>query len=782
MRLGRASLGALLGVIVGAAVISAGAITAGANGSTTASFAATVTVPVPPSSNFAGSGGGDGWGVALSNTQVFNIFHHQTTMTVACHEQADATSCWSSPKTITDGSGNNFATSITEGMYLDQSTGFLYAIGTRTSDDTGGVVCINTTLPAADTGAQLFCGFTALTAVGDAPLDGGSNSGLSDPVQVGQNWYIENEVAGTSTGTENQMLCFNLVSDTACASQPYSVGLGSPAYSSFNYSWPMGATGTQLISQTVLAGLDQLHCFDTTTDAPCAGGSWPVTVTSAAGAPFPLLSATGTVLGVCDPISPVVCFDPTGASVAVPPGLSAITGSIQYNGTAVVIGARVYIAEAGADQVFCYDYDLQSACANFPKSFSNLSLLYSVNPDPQRPTCIWVNADSGADQIQNFDAYTGGSCGAGSSRVLSSNVVVPLPQCAPSNYNTLQILSPPPSAYTGGTVAFDDFDGNPLSTPTATLDSTGSVDLAPLDLTAQSTLPQFLITLPGASAASVQVRLTWTGADLPECGASVSAPPPGHSAIGYRLQGHDGGVFDFGQSLFLGSLPQTQIHGLVGSPIEATANTWDNGGYWLAASNGGVFTFGDAPFFGSLAGKHLVAPIVGVSGTTDMGGYWLAAADGGVFAFGDAAFYGSLGGKKLNAPIVGMAATPDSGGYWLVASDGGVFAFGDAAFYGSLGGKKLNAPIVGMAATPDGGGYWLVAADGGVFAFGDAAFYGSTGGKKLNAPVVAMVSMPDGGGYWLMAADGGVFAFGDAPFLGSATSLHLNQAITSASS
>ena len=29
-------------------------------------------------------------------------------------------------------------------------------------------------------------------------------------------------------------------------------------------------------------------------------------------------------------------------------------------------------------------------------SFSNLSFLYTVNPDPQRPTCLWVNADNGS--------------------------------------------------------------------------------------------------------------------------------------------------------------------------------------------------------------------------------------------------------------------------------------------------------------------------------------------------------------------------------------------------
>jgi hypothetical protein len=294
--------------------------------------------------------------------------------------------------------------------------------------------------------------------------------------------------------------------------------------------------------------------------------------------------------------------------------------------------------------------------------------------------------------------------------------------------------------------------------------------------------------------ANGQAQFCWTGTNagadtvtatdnslMAQAGVNFGGTKPTHFSIGYRLQGHDGGVFDYGASQFYGSLPGVQTHGLVGSPIEATANTFDNNGYWLVSSTGGVFAYGDAPFLGSLSGTHLNAPIVGMAGTPDMKGYWLAAADGGVFTFGDAGFYGSLGGTKLNAPIVGMAATPSGKGYWLVAADGGVFAYGDALFQGSMGGQKLNSPIVGMWATPSGKGYWLAAADGGVFAFGDARFMGSMGGQKLNSPVVAIVATPTGDGYWLMAGDGGVFTFGNAPFDGSATTIRLNQAITSAS-
>jgi hypothetical protein len=272
-----------------------------------------------------------------------------------------------------------------------------------------------------------------------------------------------------------------------------------------------------------------------------------------------------------------------------------------------------------------------------------------------------------------------------------------------------------------------------------------------------------------------------SGALMAQAGINFGGTRPSHFSVGYRLQGHDGGVFDYGESQFYGSLPGIQTNGLVGAPIEATANTFDNNGYWLAAADGSIFAYGDAPYLGGANGMHINGAIVGIAGTPDMQGYWLAGKDGGVYAYGDASFFGSMAGQALNAPIVGIAATPTGKGYWLVSADGGVYAFGDAGFFGSMGGQALNAPVVGIAASPTGMGYWLAGADGGVYAFGDAQFLGSMGGQALNAPVVAVVATPTGDGYWLMASDGGVFALGAAPFDGSATNIRLNQAITSAS-
>jgi len=242
----------------------------------------------------------------------------------------------------------------------------------------------------------------------------------------------------------------------------------------------------------------------------------------------------------------------------------------------------------------------------------------------------------------------------------------------------------------------------------------------------------------------------------------MAATPDGK---GYWEVAADGGIFNFGDAGFFGSMGGKPLN----FPIVGMAATPDGKGYWEVASDGGIFDFGDAGFFGSMGGEALNSPIVGMAADPRTGGYWEVAADGGIFSFGNARFLGSMGGKALNSPIVGMAATSDGTGYREVAADGGIFSFGGAPFLGSMGGKALNSPIVGMAADPRTGGYWEVAADGGIFNFGGAGFSGSMGARQLDAPVVGVAAGPDGRGYWEVAADGGIFSFGDAGFSGSVT-------------
>jgi hypothetical protein len=769
--------------------------TAGA-ASGTVEYSATAKIPTPLPAKFSGSSGGDGWAVAVSSTQIFNVFHHQTPLQVACHYQASAKQCWN-PKTITDANGHEFATSYEPGLYLNRKDGHLYVFAVRTSDSTAGVVCIDTSKPAADSGRQLFCGFTRLSAVGGSPYSvtggGGDSStvatasgaqapedvivGLSAPALVGSDWYSFNEVKGTGTGTENKLLCFDVVTAHACADQPFALADGGQALAAFTGASPAAAIGSDVMVQVVGTSRHELACFDAATQSNCAG-SWPVTVADAEGAPFPLLSTTGALLGTCLPIAGNPCYSLSGTAVATPPNMAALIGGTKYsNGPALVMGTRVYLANRTTDQVDCYNYATSASCPNFPKSFQNLFQIYTVNPDPGRPDCIWVNSDHGSGQIQDFDAITGGTCPPGPVRVQAASVVRPYKKCLPTRWISLQVKIPSRNSYGTATVRFENSSGAPLAgIPAVTVNGAGAVDLTSLGLAHRNPLPQFVITFSGETAfpARASVELTWAGSRSKICvpttsTASTRKPPTG----GYWLDASDGGIFAFGNAGFYGSTGNITLN----KPVVGMAATKGGRGYWLDASDGGIFAFGNAGFYGSTGNIILNKPAVGMAATPDGKGYWLVASDGGLFAFGDARFYGSTGNITLNQPVVGMAATPDGKGYWLVASDGGIFSFGDARFYGSTGNIALNKPIVGMATTPDGKGYWLVASDGGIFAFGDAAFYGSTGSITLNKPVVGMAATPSGKGYWLVASDGGIFAFGDAAFHGSTGNITLNKPV-----
>ena len=310
------------------------------------------------------------------------------------------------------------------------------------------------------------------------------------------------------------------------------------------------------------------------------------------------------------------CYSLTGAPVSTPPGLASLVGMTKFsNGPALVMGTRIYVPNHTSDAVDCYDYGTSAACPDFPKSFQNLSDIYTVNPDPDRPDCIWVNSDHGSGQIQDFDALTAGACPPGPVRIQAASVVKPNRVCIPTSWISLRVKVPAPSGYTSATVSFENSNGAPLAgLPAVQLNRGGSVDLSSLGLAHKNPFPQFVITFTGETVfpSRVTVLLTWAGSNSSLCVPSHSTPPS--------------------------TLPFTGTHG-----------------YWLDASDGGIFAFGAAGFYGSTGNITLNKPVVGMAATPDGRGYWLVATDGGIFAYGDAPFYGSTGNITLNKPVVGMA-------------------------------------------------------------------------------------------------------------------------------
>ena len=507
-----------LGILTAAVTVSASLAVLGATviAATSAQAADQViyqrdeTIPVPPASTYTGSAGGDGWNVALSDTEVFNVFHHSSDVTVACHKQSDASECYPA-RTLLDGAAHHFGASGHSGAFYDAPTKHVYVYTVR-DDDTGGVVCFDTQTAAAN--PNPFCGFTALTAVGEATY--GSTPFVSEPVKVGDRWFAYSWVNGVgAVGDRNSLMCFNLSTHAACAGQPFDPALGGATIGVGNFPPP----ATAAIGGRVIVGFDgstgeRLTCFDTSTNATCAG-AWPIAApagyTGGAGAPFALLNASGDALGFCLPTGTDPCFTFTGASTPTPAGMAAaIPVNSGWNGAAVTIGSRVYVPNGNINEVDCFNAATNASCAGFPKQFNNVILLYTVNPDPARPACLWVNGDSG-DQINNFDAFSGGGCGQGAIRVLGSSFVVPQDKCIPGSYVSLQVLNPARASYTSGTVKFLDGDANQLPIADKAVDGTGTVDLTGLSLNTAAGLPQFLVSLAGIQPSSVTLRLTWKG-------------------------------------------------------------------------------------------------------------------------------------------------------------------------------------------------------------------------------------------------------------------------------
>lgn len=844
---------------VGVGAVGGGIAPAGAGGralasapsgsGTTVTYTATIHIPAPPSSNFAGANGaGDGWGIGLTPTAVYNIFHHNGSLNVSCHLQSDASPCWGQTlyKTITETSGSitgtaagdcstgtpcGFSASGEPGLYVDQASGhlFVYAtgyVGSSSTEPTAGVVCIDTTQPASN--PDPFCGFTPLSNGGDAPL-GSYFSGVTDPLVVNGNWYAFNYVDSSSlpSGTEDKLMCFSLTTLKACPGQPYAVNLGTNTVSGASYPSPaIAAIGNQIVIPIETGGSSsELACFDTTTGKSCTG-KWPLTLSfnypaSTFGGPaFPLLNSSGTATGLCLPDGTEECYSLSGSSVATPTNLATVMGSTDgWNGPAVVLGARVYLpngnlnGEAGG--IECFDYATDASCTNYPKltfGTSSLSIngspcpcapvyLYTVNPDPARPTCLWMNSDAGGGtyplQIANFDAFTGAACGAGAIRVLASSVVVPHPECIPANYTSIQVQKPQRSQYASGTVQFENSDGVPLTgVPTQNLDATGSVNLTPLKLTTKAPLPQFLISLnkPTVPVTTVTVKLTWLGTFSTDCNqGGTSAKGPTTAATTVHDAATNGswsgtevaGASAYDTTVIGGKAGSIGPEGTVtyrffnngtcsGSPSKSGSVTIADDGTVPSSFSSGALQAGDYSFKASYLGDSDYLASTGSCETFRVAsatrpGYRLVGQDGGVFAFRQT-FHGSvpppsppgLGLHISNA--VGMAAT-GKGVYWVIQSNGGVFAFG-GHFYGSLPGRHISVNnIVGGTPTPSGHGYWLVASNGTVYSFGDATNLGSPKGVS---DVVAIHS-PGTDGYWILTATGRVYSYGDAPALGDCT-------------
>ncbi|MDQ1382354.1 MAG: hypothetical protein QOJ71_3073 [Actinomycetota bacterium] len=579
---------ALSAMLATAACATALAASAGATSSV--SLTKDVTVAAPPSGSFAGAGSGDGWDVLFYQDRAFNVFHHDWQFHIDCHLQSDGSHCdtvdgvspW--PKTVSSSDPvSGFTTPAHASGWVDSDTGRLYGWTSRTSDGTGGVVCADLTTSASNP----YCGFTPLTDPGANPE--------SDTTAMGSRAVVNGEMFAYDASIQ-KIVCFSTVTDQACAGQPYDLALGGidPMTAGWSDNSTI-STGEEVFvhvnDNSGTGGV--ITCFDPQAKAACAG-SWPQLVTTGypslagnwnVGAPFPYLSTTGSVIGVCLPYSGVIpCWELTGALMTTPNSLvSAVVGSDMWN-DGTTYGTRVFVptGEVGgprADAVSCYDFATDAACPNFPIQTDGQTYLYTVTPDPIRSGCMWINADSSDStysQIRTFDAYDGSS-GCTDRVHVTSSVVIPDTACTALGWTSIQVLDPTRSAYPSATISLAGADGAAVANGSNLgVDANGAVDLTGL------TIPDLMVftvnfTTPTFSGNGVIIRFTWTSPNSGTCTDNATRVPDAPAIVAVTPDSNSAGL----------SVTFTPPGSPGTSPITTYRYSTDGGVTWHERADGG---------------------------------------------------------------------------------------------------------------------------------------------------------------------------------------------------
>jgi outer membrane protein OmpA-like peptidoglycan-associated protein len=502
-----------------------------------------VVIPAPPAAAFAGTSGGDGFDVSLVDGRIYNVFHHgYSTFTVACLEESTGAKCdlvdddspW--PKTLTDATYGDVGSPGQSWTFVSPDQTKMYGWAHK-NDEHGGMMCMELDASAADTNPS--CGYTRLTEIRPSggspevvPVQAWAAQDFGSNARVGDRVYASFVTAATPS--ETWLACFDLALGAECADAPFLVpnisGAGTREARAI-------AIGTNVYIATPVTGGQSLTCFDTTTNDECAaeGENWPRSLISGnTYSPTPIVDTTGNVTGICT-LNGVntKCFDPeTGADVATPTVLASSTyHPNEWWGATHLVGTRLIIPDSFNNKVHCVDFSQSPAvnCANFPYVASNMWLLYSATPDPNRAGCFWLNADSGSGQIQNFDAFTGEAGCANSLRVSTTQFVPDLANCPVIDWLSFRVDDP--TEWTAATVDATTPGGIALAGGTAIEipDAGVEVDLAGVDFTGIAS-PMFSFAFTGTTIPDTGVKTTFTFItdDAPACAEGpYKKPPPG---------------------------------------------------------------------------------------------------------------------------------------------------------------------------------------------------------------------------------------------------------------
>ncbi len=347
---------------------------------------ASSSVIIADASSINASGRGDGWDVFLTPLYILNVYHHDASYKLECHFRATGNLC----DTNAVYQVNGYATgSGSSGTYY---RGKAYSLVLHSGKPE--MICTNVaSLP--------------FTSCGSTILDTGAGSAtgnLGTQAFDGQRIWAGN----TTTG---KLVCFDVTTSTSCGPVPIS-GLATGGASIPTFSTYIG--------NKIYTMANKLFCIDPATSTVCSG-TWPATVSTggAQANAIPKRTTAGVVNGVCTITLDMVCFDLTGASVAMPAALntmlttaaSAVHGGSGYFQTTAWTTTRQYWASepTGTDWVNgyarCYDWATGAACAGFATNTMVGSQRYAFTIDSGNSNCVWTNGNDGV--ITNFDGTTG---------------------------------------------------------------------------------------------------------------------------------------------------------------------------------------------------------------------------------------------------------------------------------------------------------------------------------------------------------------------------------------
>lgn len=401
------------------ATVDAGAI----NGSSQ-SYTKAVNSPVP-ASTFSGSTGGDGWDVFFYDNYVLNIFHHQENyVALDCHLRTSGARCTGFDPTLTSGAAysrfSGYRAGNRSGGWVNGNTGKAYAFSAQSAAgaDQGkpGALCMD-----LNTAPPTNCGFTPLSATANIS----THNYLSNAEGVGGRLF------GLESASQT-LLCFDPNTNAACANSPVQLSGTNNAV-----RYHVVGLGTKVFATTDTT----LYCFESSNLSPCAG-AWPVSYSSVSWtvqnmSPVAHMDASGNIDGVCMWNG---CLNLAGAVQAWtnPHSITPWSGSASNNSASGTYGkftataGRAYLQKVlSTNEVYCFDYATNAACAGFDTTPTADTALYALVADPNNPACIWYNSDPG--KIGLFDAYTGASeCSANPVITLQPSAFAPRFVCTSS--------------------------------------------------------------------------------------------------------------------------------------------------------------------------------------------------------------------------------------------------------------------------------------------------------------------------------------------------------------